>query len=315
MGPGGGSSGGGPGAAGAGVRLLRSILFAPGSRPDRFAKALAAGADAVCLDLEDGVAPAAKDEAREAVVAFLAARGPDDPGSGARADGPRVVVRVNDVRTDDGARDLEALARVGRPDLVMLPKVEGTGAMERVAEALGEGPASGGSVPGRGRGPGLLPLIETVAGLHRVEEAARMEGLAGVIFGGMDLSAELGARFEWEPLLYARSRVVHAAALAGVGAVDVPWAPLDDPEGLEAETRRAARLGFTGKLAIHPAQVPHIHRALRPGDEELAWARRVVEADAAAGGGVVVVDGKMVDRPIVLGARRVLARAPAEEGA
>lgn len=281
------------GSSGSALHARRSILFAPGSRPERFEKALASGADAVCLDLEDGVAPAAKDAARDAVTRFL---------EGWEGGGPELVVRVNDPRTPRGRRDLEAL-RGAPADAVMVPKVEGAEALERVAAALGwDG------------GPALLPLVETARGLHRVEELALGFPVAGLIFGGMDLSAELGARFEWEPLLYARSRVVHAAALAGVGAVDVPWAALDEPAGLEAETRRAARLGFTGKLAIHPAQVAPIHRGLVPDLEEVAWARRVVEADRAAGGGVVVVDGRMVDRPVVEGARRVLSRAAGAGG-
>jgi len=152
--------------------------------------------------------------------------------------------------------------------------------------------------------------VETARGLHRVESLA-LAGLplAGLVFGGMDLAAELGTRFEWEPLLFARSRIVHAAALAGVGAIDVPWAPLDDPEGLTSETTRAARMGFQGKLAIHPAQVPVIHAALAPAPAEIESARRILRAAAASAEGVQVVDGRMVDRPLVLGAERVLARA------
>ena len=272
-------------------RPRRSILFAPGSRPERFGKALASGADAVCLDLEDGVAPADKDRARAAVRTFL---------EGWEGGGAELVVRVNDPRTAEGRQDLEALRDAGLPDAVIVPKAEGPEPLERVAAALGwDG------------GPALLPLVETATGLHRVEALATGFPVGGLVFGGMDLSAELGARFAWEPLLYARSRVVHAAALAGVGAVDVPWPALDDAQGLEEETRRAARLGFSGKLAIHPAQVDPIHRGMAPDSGEVERARRIVEADAEAGGGVVVVDGRMVDRPVVLSARRVLERAAA----
>jgi citrate lyase beta subunit len=178
----------------------------------------------------------------------------------------------------------------------MVPKVDGPEVLEEVVRSLGGVLA-------------LLPLIETARGLHRVEEIAESGlSIGALVFGGMDLAPELGARFEWEPLLYARSRVVHAAALAGLGTIDVPWAPLADPEGLQAETRRASRLGFTGKLAIHPAQIPLIHAALAPDAEELEGARRIVVAAASAPEGVVVVDGRMVDRPIVLGALRILAR-------
>jgi (S)-citramalyl-CoA lyase len=303
-------------------RPRRSILFCPGSRPDRFGKALAAGADAVCLDLEDGVAPARREEARQAVGAWLRDRAP-------RATGPELVLRVNAPGSVDGERDLallRALPGDRRPRLLMVPKVDDPQELGELLEALegrradgdgggdqggdvAEGDASAGGASA-GEAPWLLPLVETALGLHRVESLA-LSGLplAGLVFGGMDLAAELGARFEWEPLLQARSRIVHAAALAGVGAIDVPWAPLDDPEGLRVETSRAARLGFQGKLAIHPAQIPHIHAALAPDPTEVEAARRILEAATLSHEGVQVVDGRMVDRPLVLGAERVLARA------
>jgi (S)-citramalyl-CoA lyase len=276
------------------LRVRRSILFCPASRPERFAKALASGADAVCLDLEDGVGPEAKDAAREAVAGFLAG------WAGGTAGEPELVVRVNDPASDTGRRDVEMLTRSRLPDALMVPKVDEP---DELWELLSD-------VGGRAPVPVLLPLIETVVGLDRVKEIA-MAGLpiGALVFGGMDLAAELGARLEWEPLLYARSRIVHAAALIGIGVIDVPWPTLGDVDGLEEETRRAARLGFTGKLAIHPAQVPLIHGALAPDAEELAAARRVVEAALRSSEGVIVVDGKMVDRPVVLGARRILARA------
>ncbi len=294
-------------------RPWRTILFCPGSRPDRFGKALAAGADAVCLGLEDGVAPARRDEARQAVAAWLRER---DPGE----TGPELVLRVNAPGSPDGELDLaliRSLPRPRRPRALMVPKVDGPEALLVLFAVLGV--QEGGEVGGDGDGhegeegpggPWLLPLVETALGLHRVEALA-LAGLplAGLVFGGMDLAAELGARFEWEPLLFARSRIVHAAALAGVGAIDVPWAPLDDPEGLTSETTRAARMGFQGKLAIHPAQVPVIHAALAPAPAEIEAARRILRAAAASAEGVQVVDGRMVDRPLVLGAERVLARA------
>jgi (S)-citramalyl-CoA lyase len=286
-------------------RPWRTILFCPGSRPDRFGKALAAGADAVCLDLEDGVAPARREEARQAVANWLQER---DPGG----TGPELVLRVNAPHTPDGGLDVEllhALPRDRRPRVLMVPKVDGPGTLAELVEELTAPEGTGGDGDDAGN-PWFLPLVETARGLHRVEDLA-LSGLplAGLVFGGMDLAAELGARFEWEPLLQARSRIVHAAALAGVGAVDVPWAPLDDTEGLKGETARAARLGFQGKLAIHPAQVPHIHAALAPDPTEVQAARRILEAAALSHEGVQVVDGRMVDRPLVLGAERVLARA------
>ncbi len=265
---------------------------------------MAAGADAVCLDLEDGVAPAHREEARRAVGAWLRER---DPGER----GPELVLRVNAPASPDAESDLallRALPRDRRPRILMVPKVDGAGQLSGLLGDLGRGSsAEEGSAD---HSPRLLPLVETALGLHRVEELA-LSGLplAGLVFGGMDLAAEVGARFEWEPLLHARSRIVHAAALAGVGAIDVPWAPLDDPQGLTAETARAARLGFQGKLAIHPAQIPHIHAALAPDPSEVEAARRILDAAARSSEGAQVVDGRMVDRPLVLGAERILARA------
>jgi citrate lyase beta subunit len=276
------------------LRVRRSILFCPASRPDRFAKALASGADSVCLDLEDGVGPEAKDAAREAVAGFLAAWSGGAPGE------PELVVRVNEPGGDAGHRDVEMLARGRLPHALMVPKVDEPEDLWSLLSDLG----------GSGPAPVLLPLVETVLGLDRVKEIASAGlPIGALVFGGMDLAAELGARFEWEPLLYARSRLVHAAALLGIGVIDVPWPTLADVDGLEEETRRAARLGFTGKLAIHPAQVSLIHNALAPDAEELAAARRIVEAAARSAEGVIVVDGCMVDRPVVLSARRILARA------
>ena len=291
------SNGAGASTVVARLRARRSVLFCPASRPDRFAKALASGADAVCLDLEDGVGPDAKDAARDALAEFLSGWSGSAPGE------PEIVVRVNDPNAALGFRDLEVLTMARLPDAVMVPKVNDAQTLVDVAQAL----APGSDVR---RAPALLPLIETVRGLERVVDIARADvPLGALVFGGMDLSAELGARFEWEPLLYARSRIVHAAALAGIGSIDVPWPGLADADGLEEEARRAARLGFTGKLAIHPAQVPLIHAALAPDAEELEAARRIVDAAARSGEGVIVVDGRMVDRPVVLGAERILARA------
>ena len=160
--------------------------------------------------------------------------------------------------------------------------------------------------------PALLPLVETPAGLVNVHEiAACTRGTGALLFGGMDLAAELGADFAWEALLYARSRLVLAAAAAGVDALDVPYPTLDDKQGLEDEARRASRLGFAGKMAIHPAQVPILNRAFTPLADEAARAQRIVDAAAVAEEGVFVVDGQMVDRPIVEAARRTLARAGA----
>lgn len=279
----------------------RSLLFVPGDRPDRCDKAMVAGADAVCVDLEDAVGPAAKAGARDSVAAFLAKwAGPAatgaDPGQGR---GPPVIVRVNDPDSEEGQRDAAALTGAPRPDAFMIPKVTDAREIRSAQQLLGD------NIP-------LLPIIETAAGLENaVHIGAASPAVAALMFGGFDLSAELGAEPEWEPLLYARSRVVHAAAMSGLDTIDMPSRDFRDLTRLRDEAEKAGRLGFTGKVAIHPAQIPVIHDVFTPSPEEVEQARRIVEADRAAGGGAVSLDGRMVDRPVVEAARRVLARSGA----
>ena len=282
-----------PASGPAGFPACRSILFVPGDRPERYGKALAAGADAICIDLEDAVAPGRKDRARKAAARFLAAR----PRVGTRTSSPKpLIVRVNDMTSSEGERDTTALAACPPPDAFMLPKVR-TGADVRDAACRLHAAA------------GLFPLIETARGLENAGEIAACDSVAGLAFGGFDLSVELGAEPVWEALLYARSRVVHAAALAGLDAVDMPSRDFSEMSGLREEATRARRLGFTGKVAIHPAQVPVIHEVFTPAPEEVERARAILEADRGAGGSAVALDGRMVDRPVVEAARRVLHRA------
>ena len=299
----------------------RSILFVPGDRPERFAKALAAGADAICIDLEDAVAPTRKAGARISVARFLAETSPATrPRAGdTSASRPHIIVRVNDPDSDEGRRDAAALAGGLRPDAFMIPKVTTAEGMHRAGRLLGE------DVP-------LIPIIETALGLENAAQigaaspaggasparaaspagaaspARAAPAIAALIFGGFDLSAELGAEPGWEPLLYARSRVVHAAAMSGLDAIDMPSRDLHELEGLRAEAVRACHLGFAGKVAIHPAQIPVIHEVFTPSPEEVQRARKIVDADRAADGGAVALDGRMVDRPVVEAARRLLVR-------
>ena len=270
---------------------FRSILFVPGDRPDRYEKALAAGADAVCIDLEDAVAEAGKAEAREAVMEFLQGSGSGDP--------PRrtcLLVRINDPATGLGQDDLEAIADGPRPDALMVPMVRSAA---EVAAAVGK----------TGVGLPVLPLIETAGGLDRAVGIGAVTGVEGLVFGGFDLALELGADPVWEPLLYGRSRVVHAAAMNRVPAYDMPSRDFREMSVLREEARRTRSLGFAGKTAIHPAQIPVIHEVYAPSREEVERALAIVEADRGAEGGAVGVAGCMVDRPVVEAARRVLERA------
>ena len=269
--------------------LLRSLLFVPATRPDRFERAAAAGADAIIVDLEDAVPIEAKDDARAQAATWAATPG--------RAGVVRCL-RVNSIKSAHGLRDLLALAAApSRPPLLMLPKVESVGELDVVDGVLG----------GTADAPGVLALIETARGLAAAAAIGAHPRVGALVLGGADLAADLGAMFAWEPLLWARGQLVAAAATAGVAVIDMPWLDLEDHAGLVAEVGAARRLGFTGKLAIHPKHVPAINGTFTPGAAEIARARRIVDAADAAGGGVCVVEGRMVDAPVVRAARRTLS--------
>ena len=263
--------------------LARSYLFVPADRPERYAKALASGADAVIVDLEDAVAPAAKDGARAALAAWL-----DGGGNG-------VAVRINDAASAMFASDLALVARPGVA-AVVVPKAERACDLARVRAAA---PAAA-----------LLPLVETAAGIANARALARAEGVERLLFGSIDLQLDLGIDGDGDELLAFRSELVLASRLAAIAApVDGVCTALDDDAALEAETRRARKLGFAGKLCIHPRQVAVVHTAFAPSADEIAWAKRIVAAAGANAGGAVAVDGAMVDRPVLLRAQSLLARA------
>jgi len=254
-------------------------LFVPGDRPERFPKAIDAGANIVILDLEDAVAIERKTIARDAVRLALQNR-------------MRVCVRVNVAVSETGMADLTMLA-ANPPDSVMLPKVTGPRDLDAARETL--------------RGTPFIVLIESIDGLRKIDEIATVPGVAALAFGGYDLCAELGARPTPEVLAPYRSRIVFAARSAGIDALDMPFVDLDDDVGLAEDARRAVDHGFDGKLAIHPKQVVPIQSAFAPSPGEVERARAIV--DAAANGGVVRVNGMMIDPPLVAAARRVLARS------
>ena len=258
-------------------------------------KAADAGADVLAFDLEDAVAPGRKDEAREAVRTVLS-----DPSFDPDAE---VCVRLNAGRA--AATDLDAILGGGvRIDAVMLPKVGGADEVVRVGALLAD----------RGRDLPAFALIETAAGVLRAEEIARAAPADALVFGAEDLAADLGATRteEGTEVLYAREHVVIAARAAGIDAIDTVRADFEDAEGLESEAAFARTLGYDGKLAIHPEQVPIINAAFTPDPERVEWARRVLDAKAAADRedrGVFAVDGEMIDPPLIAQAERVLERA------
>ncbi len=265
-----------------GVRLsvsLSSLLFVPGDRPDRVAKARAGGADLVCVDLEDAVPADGKDAGR-ALAVELAGEG--DPG---------LAIRINRVASRAGLADLLALA--DRPPAILLaPMCESAAELAIVRSVVGEGVA-------------LIPLVETVAGLRAAGDIAAAPGVVALMFGGGDLSAQLGVALEWEPLMTARSHMVMAAAGAGVAAIDVPFVKLEDADGLAEECRRARALGFTGKAAIHPAQLDAIHAAFRPSDAEKDEARQALAAFRDGGGAAVRWQGRMLEAPLMARLARI----------
>lgn len=265
---------------------FRSLLFAPATRPERFAKAAASGADAVCLDLEDAVAPGDKGLARTAALDFLASR---------PAGGPAIGLRLNGRGTPWFDDDLKAAARAGA-DFFMIPKAASAQDFAMLQRALGE------SRP-------FWPLIETPEALMRAWEIAAAPAVAGVLFGAFDFSAEVGCDMSWEPLLFARGQIAAACARAGVQALDAPPAAIDDPDALRQETDRARRMGFTGRACIHPAQVAPVNAVYSPDAEAISYARRILAAFDAAAGGPAILDGKLIELPVARQARRILDRA------
>lgn len=263
---------------------LTTILFVPGSKPERTPKALASSADLVCIDLEDSVPALQKAHAREIALDAIAAVQ------------PRLALRINSIATRAGLEDLIALADAKvLPGLLLMPMVNSAAEIGIVTSVLGA------------RAPGLVPLIETVKGLRAAPEIAASPGVVAMMFGGGDFAAELGVELAWEPLLAARSAIVLACAEAGIPAIDVPYIVLDDTPGLVAETRAAKALGFCAKAAIHPAQLEGIDSVMRPTAEEIAEAEEAARVFAAADGAAVRFKGRMLEAPIMRRYQRVLA--------
>ena len=270
------------------MRARRTLLFAPGNRVEVHAKALATGADVVCLDLEDAVPPQLKAEARAAAIPFLV-----------EATGAERALRINSPRNAEGLRDLLAVIEA-RPaaGVIFLPKVDTSDEVRWVEGLLTEA----------GLDLGIAVLIESVEGLENVASILKAsDRIEFAMFGGADLSAELGVAIAHEPLLYARSRVVHAAKRAGIDVFDVPSLAFRDAEIVRAESVAAKALGFTGKGVLHPANVAVVNAVFAPTAEEITTAERIVAAYRASPTGLAVLDGKLVERPVVRAMERILA--------
>ena len=257
------------------VATVQAPLFVPATRPERFAKAAASGADAVILDLEDGVAVADKDSARAALHCDFTRL--------------EVILRINGRGTPWHDADVEALRRLPVA-AVMLPKSEDPAAVAALAAALDRRP--------------LIALIESARGLANARAIAALDGVERLAFGSIDFCADMGCAHSREALLPIRSELVLASRLARIAApLDGVTVQLDDPAATRADAAHARELGMGGKLCIHPGQIGEVVRAFAPTEAEIEWARRVL----AAGDGVFSVDGQMVDEPVRLRARAILA--------
>ncbi len=267
------------------MQMPITYLFVPGNRPERFDKALAAGAGAIVLDLEDAVTAADKGRARDAIADWF-------PAHFAKSD--RIVVRINDTASPWFEDDLALLKALGLRQ-VMLPKAEWRGQIEQVC----------GVVHPQAR---VLALIETARGVRNVDEIAATEGVQRLVFGTLDYAVDLDLSGDEAGLIYPSSRIAIASRCAELASPVAGVTPaIDDDARTRADFAFARAFGFGAKLCIHPKQVAVIHAACRPSAQEKDWAERVLAA-AAASEGAVQMDGKMIDRPVVLKAQAILAR-------
>jgi citrate lyase subunit beta/citryl-CoA lyase len=256
-----------------------TALFVPADRPERFSKAASSGADAIIIDLEDAVAPLAKVTARSTLSL-----------PGVRPTGCDVFVRVNGRQTPWYRDDLAAVAQLQIAGVV-LPKTESAEDVTQTAK----------SIPGAP----LIALIETARGLAAVREIGAVSGVTRLAFGSIDFCVDIGAAHGRDALLAARSAIVLASRLSGLEPpLDGVTTSIDDSGLIEEDARYAYRLGFGGKLCVHPRQIVPVRRGFAPSADEISWAQRILEAGAE---GAISVDGKMVDSPVRARARQILA--------
>jgi citrate lyase beta subunit len=268
------------------INPRRCLLFVPGARADRFAKALASGADQICIDLEDAVALADKETAREATYDFIAQSATGSAELG---------VRINTISSELGIADLKRLIERGvQPQFVMLPKIESAHEIA-IADKL----LSGTAIP-------LIAQLESPRAVFEARNIAKVtRRLQALMFGGFDYAVAARVKPGRDGWLWARGQIAAAAAEAEIGAIDVPSLDIKNLQEIAAETEHVISLGFTAKAAIHPAQIAAIQNVFLPTDEENAHAQKVLAAVASAKDAAIAVDGKLVDRPIELAARRI----------
>ena len=275
------------------IQKRRSFIFCPGNKPDMIPKALSSGADMVCIDLEDAIIPEHKDISRSSTIrAFEDISVPH---------GVETLIRINDVNSKDGKEDIKAiLESVNTASGLMLPKIQNLNEIIDLEK----------QIKLANKNLNLHIIIETNKGLENAWNIAQSSALIkSLLFGGVDMSADLGCNGDWMSLLYARSRVVHAAAGAGIDSIDVPFLDLEDMEGMRQEAQKSKNLGFSGKGSIHPKQIALLNKVFTPSESEIEYANKVIKAFNEASDGLVVVDGKLIEKPVLRTALKTIANS------
>ena len=275
------------------IQKRRSFIFCPGNKPDMIPKALNSGADMVCIDLEDAIIPEHKDISRSSTIrAFEDISVPN---------GVETLIRINDVNTIDGKADIKAILQSNNTASgLMLPKIQNVNEIIELEK----------QIKLANKNLNLHIIIETNKALENAWLIAQSSTLIkSLLFGGVDMSADLGCNGDWMSLLYARSRVVHAAAGAGIDSIDVPFLDLEDMEGMMQEAQKSKNLGFSGKGSIHPKQIASLNKVFTPSESEVEYANKVIKAFNEAADGLVVVDGKLIEKPVLRTALKTIANS------
>ena len=265
------------------ISVRRSFIFTPGLNPDMFPKAIASGADMVCIELEDGIAIKDKDEARKNTIEALKTLEVKS--------GVELVVRVNCQRTKFGLLDLEAfISSKLKVKAIMLPKVKTPDEIKFIDDLLTDCNLD----------TDLHVIMETNEALQNIYEIAHSsKRIVALYFGGVDMAAELRVPNSYENLLYARSKLVHAGASVGIDVIDVPYLDLEDMDGMKKEAELVRDLGFTGKGSIHPKQINVLNEIFTPSKEEISKAKKNVDQFSESDTGLVVIDGKLIEKPVL----------------
>ena len=265
------------------IKVRRSFIFTPGLNPEMFPKALASGADMVCIELEDGIAIKDKDEARKNTINALKNLKINND--------VELVVRVNCQRTKPGLLDLEAfISSKLNVKALMLPKVKTPDEITFIDDLLTD----------CNMDTDLHVIMETNEALENIYDIAHAsKRIVALYFGGVDMAAELRVPNSYENLIYARSKLVHAGASIGIDVIDVPYLDLEDMDGMKKEAELVRNLGFTGKGSIHPKQINILNEVFTPSKEEIIKAKRIIDQFNASDTGLVVIDGKLIEKPVL----------------